>query len=339
MNTFDRLLFYSISAALFLLLASPLLGQSLMTVNGKIPAADLGRSLSHEHVLVDFIGAKETGYHRWDRKEVIEIVLPHLMDAKRLGYRSLFECTPAFLGRDPRLLKELSAASGLHLVTNTGYYGARQNKFIPEEAFDATVDELAEKWIEEFRSGIEDTRIKPGFIKIAVDRGDQLSSFHEKLVRAACRTHLATGLTIASHTGPTNAAFAQASILQEEGVAPEAFIWVHATRASPENQIKAANMGLWISIDNQRENAALLKANAERLAKLKEAGLLSRVLVSQDAGWYSPGEPGGGGFVPYTLVENALLPLLREAGFEDADIEQLLVKNPAEAYGIRIRQP
>ena len=49
-----------------------------------------------------------------------------------------------------------------------------------------------------------------------------------KLVRAAARAHLATGLTIAVHTGPAEGAFEQMEILKEEGVDPSAWIWVHA---------------------------------------------------------------------------------------------------------------
>ena len=78
-------------------LASPLLfpaddGGFIMTVAGPIDADELGKTLAHEHVLVDFIGASQTGYHRWDRKEVIAVALPRLQRIKDLGYQALFEC-------------------------------------------------------------------------------------------------------------------------------------------------------------------------------------------------------------------------------------------------------
>jgi phosphotriesterase-related protein len=311
---------------------------SIMTVRGPIPAAELAKTLSHEHVLVDFIGAEESGYHRWDREEVISVMLPRLMAVKDLGYQSLFECTPAFLGRDPRLLRRLSELSELNLITNTGYYGARQNQFIPAKIQDWPINELVDKWIQEFEMGIEDTGIRPGFLKIGVDREDKLSAMHEKLIRAVCRVHLATGLTIASHTGPSPVVFQITQILKEEGVDPSAFIWVHATRDNSENQIRAARMGLWVSIDNLRENANLLRANVERIVALKEAGFLNRVLVSQDAGWYRPGEENGGAIAPFTFVEQSLVPALIKAGFEDHEVDQLLVQNPAHAYSIRVRR-
>lgn len=327
-------------------IVTPHLGQSstssesrsvINTVGGPIPATELGRSLTHEHVLVDFVGAAKTGYHRWDRDEVVAVVLPHLLELKRAGYRSLFECTPAFIGRDPRLLQQLSARSGLRLITNTGYYGAGKNKYLPATAIDQTADELAEIWIAEFEHGIEDTGVKPGFIKIGVDGKNGLSKLHQRLVRAACRTHLKTGLTIASHTGPNESSLQQVEIVRSEGVLPEAFIWVHATSAEADELIKAAQTGMWVSLDNISKPARILPM-VERLVALREAGLLSRVLISHDAGWYSPTKPRGGKFIGYTLIERSLVPALRDAGFRHEDIEQLLVKNPAAAFGIKIRR-
>ncbi len=319
------------------LFAAPLSGGTIMTVRGPIDSAQLGMTLEHEHILVDFIGAKETGYHRWDRAEVSERVLPFLRQAKELGYQSLVECTPAFLGRDPRLLVELSQKSGLNLITNTGYYGARANLFIPEAALTENADQLAARWILEFRDGIEATGVKPGFIKIGVDLEVKLSAFHEILLRAACRTHLATGLSIACHTGPSKVIFQMAEILAEEGVSPDALIWVHATRDTSENQIRAARLGLWVSIDNVADDPKLLEEIVADLSALKNAGLLPRVLLSHDAGWYRPGEPDGGGFRPYTAISESLIPKLRSAGFQPSDLDQMLVKNPAKAFAIVVK--
>ncbi len=103
----------------------------IMTVNGPIAISEMGTTLVHEHVLVDFIGADSTGYHRWDKDEVVEVVTPYLSAIRNLKVNTLIECTPAYLGRDPRILKKLSDRTGMHLVTNTGNYGAYNNKFIP----------------------------------------------------------------------------------------------------------------------------------------------------------------------------------------------------------------
>ena len=75
----------------------------IITVSGEIPAIEIGKTLHHEHLLVDFIGADSTGYHRWNKDKVVEKVLPYLIEIKKLGYKTLVECTPEYLGRDPEL--------------------------------------------------------------------------------------------------------------------------------------------------------------------------------------------------------------------------------------------
>ncbi len=60
------------------------------------------------------------------------------------------------------------------------------------------------------------SNIRPGFIKISVDGASSgISELHKKLARAAGLTHLKTGLTIYSHTGPGVAAFEQIEMLKE----------------------------------------------------------------------------------------------------------------------------
>jgi predicted metal-dependent phosphotriesterase family hydrolase len=308
----------------------------IMTVNGPIPSKEMGVSLIHEHILVDFIGADSITFMRWDRSKVAERSLPFLKQVKDLGCQTFIECTPAYLGRDPLLLKSLSESSGLNILTNTGYYGALNNKYIPKHAFIETADQLAARWILEWVEGIDGTGIKPGFIKIGVDNGN-LSDLHKKLVVAAARTHLKTGLTIASHTGPAIPAFEQLEILKIEGVAPEAFIWVHAqSEKDLSNHVKAARMGAWIGLDGLDDNNV---PDYIRLIKnLRENNLLNKVLLSHDAGWYHPGEENGGEYRGYTTLFEKLVPALRYENFSEKEIKQILVLNPAKAFETGVRK-
>lgn len=317
---------------------------SVMTVTGPADSAGLGQTLIHEHVLVDWIGADSTGYHRWNRDEVIEKVLPYLLEAADHGIQTLFECTPAYLGRDPYILRELSERSGVRIVTNTGYYGAVENRFMPGHAWEESAEELAARWIDEFENGIDDSDIHPGFLKISVQGDGPLSDLHQKLVRAAAITHLATGMTIVSHTPGDEPALEQAELLMAEGVSRSAWVWTHAQAGSLEMQMQLARDGAWISLDNFNYNPIRSpgdEGNLEwfltRLSELKEANLLNRVLISHDAGYFNPDEPDGGTFRGYSDISEYLLPALAEIGFTEEEIEQLLVRNPQNAYTLRIR--
>lgn len=304
----------------------------IMTINGPVSADKLGITLIHEHLLVDFIGADKINDSRWNRQEVVKKVLPYLQELKQYDVKTFFDCTPAYLGRDVRLLKMIADKSGLQIVTNTGYYGAGDNKYLPPHAHQDTAEQLAKRWIKEFEKGIGDSGVKPGFIKIGVGSGP-LSALHKKLVVAAAITHLATGLTICSHTGPAIPALEEIELLQQNGVDARAFVWVHAqAEQDKSNHKKAAENGAWISLDGIGWGD--VDNYADSIEKLKQANLLHRVLISHDAGWYKPGEPEGGKFTGYTNIFTQLLPLLKNKGFTETDIEQLLVKNPAEAFAI-----
>jgi len=303
-----------------------------MTVRGPVAVADLGITLVHEHVLVDFVGAAEVGRHRYEADDAFRVVLPHLRALKERGARTLVECTPAWLGRDPALLVRLSEASGLHIVTNTGYYGAAQDKYLPAHAFEESAETLAARWTSEWRDGIEGTGIRPGLIKTGVDPGP-LSAIDRKLIVAAALCHGQTGLRIHCHTGDGRAAMDILSVLEEQRVPPAAFVWVHAQNEKDRAlHLRAARAGAWIELDGVSE--ASRDAHVAAVMDLARAGQLERVLLSQDAGWYHVGEPGGGGFRPYTYLLDGFVPALRRAGLRDSDVRRLLVDNPARLLGV-----
>jgi len=292
-----------------------------------VSPAVLGTALVHEHVLVDFVGADKVSRQRYDADEAFRTVLPHLIALKERGGRTLVECTPAWLGRDPALLRRLSEASGLHIVTNTGYYGAAQHKYLPAHAFDESAERLAERWTSEWLHGIEGTGIRPGFLKTGVDAGP-LSPVDRKLLTAAALCHRRTGLRIHCHTGDGRAAMDILTVLDEQRISPAAFVWVHAQNEKDRTlHLRAARAGAWIELDGVSEESR--EAHVSALMDLARAGYLQRALVSQDAGWYHVGEPAGGRFRPYTFLFDGFLPALRRAGLTERDVRSLLVDNPA----------
>jgi len=307
----------------------------IVTVLGPISPADMGETLPHEHILVDFIGADQVSRSRYNADEVFKTVLPYLQRVKNAECRTLVECTPDYLGRDAALLKRLSEASGMQLLTNTGYYGAAGDKYVPAHAYTESAEPLAARWIREWKEGIEDTGIRPGFIKIGVDNGP-LSAIDRKLVQAAAIAHRGTGLTIAAHTGDSKAALEELSVLKEEGVHPGAWIWVHAqNEGSSTVHARVAEQGAWVEFDGI--NPSSIRQYVNFLSAMKNRGFLDHVLISQDAGWYHVGEPRGGSFTPYETLFTQFLPALKDAGFTDAELRRLIVDNPREAFTVRVR--
>lgn len=306
----------------------------VQTVRGKIPASDLGLALPHEHVLCDFIGADKTSRNRWDPPSVVRRMAPYLRQLRDRGVSGFVDCTPAFIGRDPRILKLLSEETGLHILTNTGYYGGAGDKFVPRHAFDESAEQLALRWMKEAESGIEDTGVLPGFIKIGVDEatGDppRLSEIDAKLVRAASLTSQKSQLTVTCHTGGGPAGLAAAKLFIAQGGAPRRFIVAHSDgHGLPINE-EVAGLGAWVSYDGisrlpLQQHLKLVMSMVNRYA--------SRLLLSQDNGWYWVGQADGGEVREFNYLTDTFLPALSKAGVDEKTIQQLVRSNPQMAFG------
>jgi phosphotriesterase-related protein len=306
----------------------------VMTVRGAVPASSLGPVLVHEHVLVDFIGAEKANPDRYDRQEAFNTILPHLQELYKRGCRTLVECTPQFLGRDPLLLKRLSESSKLHILTNTGYYGAAEEKFLPASLTAETAPSLAAQWIAEHEKGIAGTGIRPGFMKLGVDDVPFTENIR-KILLAGALTYTSTGMPVAIHTSKGAApAQEELRILSEAGVPTNAWIWVHAQNERNPDAFEAiAKQDGWVELDGYQRDQT--DEYVRLLLQLRKSKCLHRVLVSQDAGWYHVGEASGGSYRPHTDIFDYLLPALRKSGFSESDIHQLMTANPAQAFSLR----
>ncbi len=307
---------------------------TIQTVLGPIPAEKFGVAVPHEHVMVDFVGADKTGRHRWHIDDVAKAMRPRLEELKRRGVAGLADCTPAYLGRDPRLLKRLAQETGLHILTNTGYYGGADDKFVPKHAYTETDRQLADRWTREWEKGIERTGVKPGFVKIGVDEvgaDGKLSGMDAKLVRAAALVSRKTGLAVTCHTGGGPAGLAAARLFVEQEAKPSRFIVAHSDDHGIDIQRAVATLGSWVSIDGigwraTPDHLPIVLPLLERHA--------DRVLLSMDSGWWWVGEPGGGKIRPYLYLTDDFLPALKKAGVADAMLRKLTVENPASAFAI-----
>jgi phosphotriesterase-related protein len=301
----------------------------IRTVLGDISPDEFGPALVHEHILVDFIEAEKFSRDRYDREEVFEVMLPYLARIKNLGVKGFVECTPAYMGRDAELLVRFSKALGIHILTNTGLY---KEPHLPKFAFEYSADQLAELWIKEILEGVEDTPIKAGFIKIAVNPGI-IAPIQQKIVRAAARCSLATGAVIACHTANGAAAMHLLKILDEEGLENDRLIVVHAdAEENIKYHLEIARRGAWVEYDGLSQNTS------EKILKLLrfmvDQGFEEQILLSQDAGWYNVGQPHGGNIRGYEYLIKEFVPLMRKNGFDQDLIGKILVENPAEAFQI-----
>jgi phosphotriesterase-related protein len=278
-------------------------------------------------------GDESARYPYYDVAAVLETVQPYLKKIREYGCQTLVDCTATHFGRHPELLRRISERSGLYILTNTGYYGAADDRYVPSHAYEESADQIAARWIREWRYSIDDTGVYPGFIKTAVD-GDPLSEIDRKLIVAAARVSLATGLTIQTHVGDNwDAVQGILSILSEEDLDSGSWIWTHANHMEDvERLVRAASLGAWISLDGiSRESAPSILGI---VAEMKSRGHLANVLLSHDGDSYF----GEGEFRPYHYLFTDFIPALEQHGFSEDEIYQLTVVNPRQAFTIRARK-
>lgn len=303
----------------------------LMTVTGPVRPEDLGIILPHEHIMSRF-GADACRYPDYPVEPLLAQVLPYLSKVKALGVTAIADCTTAFFGRHPELLKRISEISGVKILTNTGYYSARKARYVPAHAFEETPEQIAARWIHEWDDSIDETGIRPGLIKISVE-ADPLTDIERRLIDAAILTHQRTGLVIETHTGDYPAAAEYIlDRLDHQGTPVEAWVWVHAHAVETVDPLlRAAARGAWISLDGvapEREERILASLNA-----LKAAGYLDRVVLSHDGDSFTV----DGSLRPYDDLLTGFVPRLRQAGYSQAEIDRLTIENPARMLSVRSR--
>lgn len=302
----------------------------IFTVQGQTNAQNLGFTLTHEHLFSNFgKDPKETS--QYDESALYKQVIPHLKKMKALGVNSIFDCTTAYFGRRTDILKTLADSAGLNIITNTGFYGAANDRYVPEFAFKAKPEEIAKIWIDEFNNGIGDSKIKPGFIKLAFD-GGKPSEIDKKLFIAGILTHKQTGLTMAVHTGDNPEAIeTQLQLLKEHQTNADALVIVHANAMKDMGIfIRAALEGAWISLDGVKANNTA--EYLEKLKELKTRKLLHKVLLSHDGDLYTM----DGSLREMTTLMEVLLPAMKDKDFTEVEIRQITVDNPQKAFGVQL---
>ncbi|MCI3922898.1 hypothetical protein MO973_21985 [Paenibacillus sp. TRM 82003] len=287
--------------------------------------------LVHEHVLVGFVEQGALTPDMYDRNEVIAAILPLLSRLIETGCDLMADCAPQFLGRDPYVLRELSELSGVRLVTNTGLY---KSPYLPDYAYALPERELSALWTKEALDGIGESGVYPGFIKIALNDGAVIEEIQRKLLRAAMRTSLETGLPIQCHTIEADIAEHAYEIMKQSGFEQQRFIWVNAqTFLREELYRKLAEEGGWLSVDSIRMES--YKECLDLLRLLSDIGAGDRILLSQDTGWFNVGQPGGGEIHPYHRLFTEFLPAAAADGLDPQWLERCVSSHAFEAMSKR----
>jgi len=309
------------------------------TVSGPVETADLGFTLSHEHVGTNAAGLRHTYPEFIDRKGIIEQSVAALKEAFAEGVKTIVDVTTFDLGRDIRMIEEVSRMSGVRIIAATGNHLA-----VPRPFGDVSPNVIAPLYVREIEVGIEGTGIKAGIIKVASDRGG-ITPPQEIILRAAARAHHRTGIPISTHTwSPDRVGEQQVRILEEEGVDLNRVYIGHSNDDTDLDYLLGLlDKGVWLGLDRypggRVPGTPKWEQRTEIVKQLIDAGHSHRIMLSHD---YSVPKARHGAVAQderrranpdgYNFISRKVLPHLRELGASDQDIHRITVENPRRFF-------
>ncbi|MBI4236218.1 MAG: phosphotriesterase-related protein [Chloroflexi bacterium] len=315
---------------------------TLNSVLGAVDTRDLGFTLCHEHVVVASAGVHHYFPETFNRRGIIEEGVRQLREAYGGGVRTIVEVTPPELGRDIRLLREVSQRSKVQIIAATGTYVD-----IPRFFWYASPDRLAALYVREIEVGMEGTEVKAGIIKVANDNA-LLEAKEVTVLRAAARASKRTGVPVTTHT---NAAVrngeAQVRIFEEEGMDLGRVCIGHSNDTTDMDYLLGLlRKGVYLGLDDYPGHVTPpdWEERTRVLTRLIDAGYAHRLMLAHDWGVKLPPDDSWGSTAEqqeranpdhYLFITRRVLPRLRQMGVPEAIIQAIMVENPRRFFESR----
>jgi phosphotriesterase-related protein len=343
--------------------------KTIQTVLGPIGVDELGRTLIHEHIFSDcsaLLGDEKVPGIRnlkvspetrpliakYSNLNADNVVLDdedsarnELLAFREAGGSAIVDVTSSGLGPQPAAVQRLSRETGVHIIHGCGRYTEAVQSEIPE-TWDPGL--AAEEICREVREGLE--RDIPRGIIGEIGINGELNGTHERVgpitpwelasLHGACRASIETTLPITVHLPADPAALpVVVEVIESERLDPARVSLSHMDNIHDfDLHVLAIERGLYIQYDHfgmSLEDEWYSDIGDDRridwLCKLAERGLSKKVMISHDV-WCKLQTRVGGG-LGYTHIIERVLPVLRDRGFTEADLDGLLVENPATFLG------
>jgi len=289
-----------------------------------------------------------------------DVMLGELIDFKKSGGSAMIDVSVPSLRSNLPAIKRLSQNSGIHVIATTGLYSEDS---WPDRFRSMSIKDYEQYMDEEINVGIENTNIKAGHIKVAIEEGP--TDQGEKLLKAAAHVSNETGLSLSIHYG-IGMTLDQirwiVSILLDQGIDPGRTIMCHM-----QNSITCMELKKLVQDPKSREltldfNKEIMDQgfiaghdcfghdyrlvmiswlgstewqNLAAIYELCKQGYADRIVMATDTFLkILTRRYGGGG---YSHLTTSVLPLLKEIGVSESHIEEMTIKNPARILAKAIR--
>ncbi|MBT3345325.1 MAG: phosphotriesterase-related protein [Gemmatimonadetes bacterium] len=301
--------------------------REVITVRGVIEPSRMGITQAHEHLVLDAMD-HYGGYGFVIDDE--DLVVDELKAFTGAGGCTICDVTVDEIGRNPAALARISEASGVNVVMGAGWY--REFGY-PAQVEQCTSNELADLLVREIEVGVGDSGIRAGFIGEIGTGRHHIKPAEERVFRAAALAQARTGVVISTHTTRWGTlALEQIAMLKEYGVEAARIIIGHlGDRRGVHHLLPIAAEGVYIEVDNIGYlDYGPEDIRASNVAALVRDGFVDQILLGEDICMLEHLAAHGGKGYGYLL--NVFVPLLREHGVAQGDIDRMLIDNPARAF-------
>jgi phosphotriesterase-related protein len=238
----------------------------------------------------------------------VALMAEELAATRRAGVACVVDAGHPDMGRDLAFVRQAAMRSGMPVVAGAGFYS---QPFYPKEISTMGEEQIVQALI---RQADED----PAGVFGEIGSWDEITAVERKVFRAVGKAHLATNLSIITHTGiPGKSALEQLDILEDAGVKPNRVVIGHLGNLVDTNVYvhkAVCRRGAFVGFDRQGGNGDAQQV--PMVMSLIEAGFAEHLLFSADA---SSG---------YGKTMTAFLPRLRAAGANDDVLHRIMVDNP-----------
>ncbi len=308
----------------------------VQTARGPVAAASLGQVLMHEHVFVLTADVQENYPEEWGNEdERVADAVRRLSELPANGVSTIVDVTVIGQGRNiPRIKRIADQVPGLNIVVATGIYTFDA---VPMFFWQRPRETMTQFFVRDITEGIAGTGVKAGMLKCAVDEKG-LTEGVERVLRSVARAHVATGgtpITIHTHAAGQHGPGIVA-VLKEEGVDFSRVVLGHSGDAvrDPDYLAAMADTGLTLGMDRFGiDHFATFTERSDLVAEMCRRGYAGRMVLAHDTccyiDWFGPGRLDDLKDWHYLHVSQDVLPYLRAHGVPGADIDAMLVTNPA----------